>query len=200
MEISAMKKLLICLLLFTALPVSAQEETLLKGKVESSGFGGPVVKFAEIENELSVLVGGRGGWIINHTFVIGGGGYGLVTENIERGRTIAGNPILLTMGYGGLELEYIHNSNKLIHWSVLTLIGAGGVDEREKNDGYSDRVEGDAFFIFEPAVNLELNVATFFRLGVSGNYRFIAGADFRGIQNGDLAGPAGALTLKFGKF
>jgi hypothetical protein len=195
-----MKIFLICLLLFAASPVLAQEQTLVKGKVHSGGFGGPVVKFTAIKDEFSVIVGGRGGWIINHTFVIGGGGYGLVEDTIEKGRTIAGNPIYLTMGYGGLELEYIKNSDKLIHWSVLALIGGGGVDEREKNDGYTDRVEGDAFFVFEPAVNLELNVTTFFRLCVSGNYRFIAGANFRGIQNDDLAGAAAALTFKFGKF
>lgn len=195
-----MKKLLICLLLFTALPVLAQEETLLKGKIQSGGFGGPVVKFTQIKDEFSVFVGGRGGWIINHTFVIGGGGYGLVTENIERGRTVAGDPIYLTMGYGGLELEYIKNSDKLIHWSILVLIGGGGVDEREKGGGYGENFVGDAFFIFEPAVNLELNVTTFFRLCMSGSYRVIAGANFRGIQNEDLTGLAGALTLKFGKF
>ncbi len=195
-----MKKLLICLLLVTALPVLAQEETLLKGKIQSGGFGGPVVKFTQIKDEFSVFVGGRGGWIINHTFVIGAGGYGLVNDNIEMGRTLLGNPIYLTMGYGGLELEYIKNSDKLIHWSILALIGGGGVDEREKGVGYGESFDGDAFFIFEPAVNLELNVTTFFRICMSGSYRFIAGTDFRGIHNDDLIAPTAALTFKFGKF
>jgi hypothetical protein len=45
-----------------------------------------------------------------------------------------------------------------------------------------------------------MNVTTFFRICFSGSYRFIAGADFRGIQNNDLIGPSGVLTLKFGRF
>lgn len=195
-----MKRFWICLLLCAAFPVLAQEETLLKGKIESGGFGAPVVKFTEIKDEFSVLVGGRGGWILNHTFVIGGGAYGLVTENIEQGRTVTGNPIYLTMGYGGLELEYIMNSDKLIHLNMLVLIGGGGVDQREKGGGYSEDFNGDVFFVFEPALNVELNVTTFFRICLGGSFRLISGADFHDIQNGDLAGPAAALTLKFGKF
>ena len=33
-----------------------------------------MVKFTEIDGEFGVLVGGRGGWIINDSFVIGAGG------------------------------------------------------------------------------------------------------------------------------
>lgn len=195
-----MKKLAIGLLLFVALPALAQEETLLKGKIESGGFGGPVVKFTEIKDEFGVFVGARGGWIINHTFVIGGGGYGLVNETIEMGTSAAGVPTFLTMGYAGLELEYIKDSDRLTHFSILALIGGGGVDELEKGAEHSDSFNGDAFFVFEPAVNLELNVTTFFRLCLSGSFRFIAGANFRDVRSEDLHGPSAALTLKFGKF
>ena len=61
-------------------PVLAQEETLISGQLEYGGYGGPVVKFTTINNDWEVMVGGRGGWIINHSFVLGGGGYGLVTD------------------------------------------------------------------------------------------------------------------------
>ena len=32
--------------------------------------------FTTLNGENAVLVGGRGGWIINHSFVLGGAGYG----------------------------------------------------------------------------------------------------------------------------
>ena len=57
-----------------------QQETLLSGNIESGGFGGFVVRFSEIGGAFAVLAGGRGGWIINHTFVLGGGGYGLAND------------------------------------------------------------------------------------------------------------------------
>ena len=182
-----------------ATPVLAQDETLISGKIESGGFGGPVVKFTQVTDEFGVLVGGRGGWIINHTFVIGGGGYGLANE--IKAKQIGPDTLLyLSLGYGGLELEYVHASNKLIHSSIQVLIGAGGVNYTER-DNHSERGrEGDTFFVVEPGVNLILNVAKSFRVGVGASYRFISGVNFNGLSNGDLSGPAATLTFKFGKF
>lgn len=57
-----------------------QEQTLIKSDVEHSGFGGPVVKATRIHDQGALMVGGRGGWIINHTLAIGGGGYGVVND------------------------------------------------------------------------------------------------------------------------
>jgi hypothetical protein len=64
------------MIMIWTLPVFAGDETLFSGNVEHGGFGGPVVKFTQIKDEFGVLVGGRGGWIINHSFVLGAGGYG----------------------------------------------------------------------------------------------------------------------------
>ena len=70
-----MKRSLIGLLLFAFFGfASAQDEQLVSGKIESGGFGAPVWKITQINGETAMLTGGRGGWIINHTFVIGGGG------------------------------------------------------------------------------------------------------------------------------
>jgi hypothetical protein len=98
------------LILLIACPVlSAQEETLLgEGKISNGGFGGPVVKFTSINKHFGVLVGGQGGWIINHTFIIGGGGYGLM-NNIKAYNAFLEESQLLNFGYGGLELHYINN-------------------------------------------------------------------------------------------
>lgn len=76
-----MKYALFLLFAIITLPVFAQEQTLIgSGEIENGGFGGPVVKVTSINGESAVFVGGRGGWIINHTFVLGGAGYGLVTN------------------------------------------------------------------------------------------------------------------------
>lgn len=187
----------------------AQEETLLqKDKITHGGFGGPVVKYTQIKGDPAVLVGGRGGWIINHSFIIGGGGYGLV-NNID-----ANNPFInyywgvrpyLNFGYGGLELEYIIQSDRLIHYSVCTLIGGGGVSYRrsliEDNNWDDDwSSPNDAFFVFEPSFNVEVNIISFMRVNAGVSYRFISGANFDDLRNSDLAGPSVMLTFKFGKF
>jgi hypothetical protein len=185
--------------------IFAQEETLVgDGGITHGGFGGPVVKFTQIKDEFGLLVGGRGGWIINHTFVIGGGGYGLV-NNIEADNLSWLTQPFINFGYGGLELEYIINSDQLMHFSVYTLIGGGTVTYRDELwddwEDWSDWDYGsDVFFVFEPAVNVEVNIASFFRLNAGVSYRVISGVDFDALENSDLAGPAAVLTLKFGKF
>ena len=190
------------ILLFTCLPIFAQEQTLVgNGDIDNGGFGGAVIKYTQIKGESAVLVGGRGGWIINHTFVIGGGGYGLVNQ-IQADYLIYDKHPFISFGYGGLELEYINQSDKLVHFSFYTLIGAGSVTYKENlwEDWDKWNTGNDDFFVFEPAVNIEINIISFFRINAGVSYRFISGLYYNDLQNSDLAGVAGSLTLKFGSF
>ena len=188
------------LLLPAALPAQ-QEQTMFSGPMDHGGFGGPVVKFTRIADHFGIFVGGRGGWILNHSFVLGGGGYGLANPNDF---TLIQNGIerRLGLGYGGVELEYINRWADVGHLTLGILIGAGGAswyDWRHEDWGYEDYYT-DAFFIAEPAVNLELNLFHFFRLGVGGSYRFVDDVELPGLSDSDMRGPAGSLTLKFGSF
>jgi len=199
-----------------AFGVSAQddEETLFQGPIEHGGFGGPVVKFTRVKDTFGLLVGGRGGWIINHSLCIGGGGYGLVNQiPADDVPGLLDLPLfepVLGMGYGGFELEYVHASNRLVHSTVSILIGGGAVGLQE---GWSGRPEWDwdwnhtgeipnwdAFFIVEPGLNAEVNIARFFRIDAGVGYRFVSGVERIGLANGDIGGPAISLTFKFGKF
>ncbi len=177
-------------------PKDKEDETLMSGKTTVGGFGAPVVKFSEINDEFAILVGGCGGLIINHAFVIGGGGYGLVND-IE----VSGLPYpeyrWLNFGYGGLLLGYVNRSRKLAHFSIHSLIGWGGLCYRTM---YYDDWYNDAIFVFEPGIDLMLNVSKNFRIGLGGSYRFVNGVDLVGLDNDDISGPSTSLTFKFGKF
>jgi len=195
-------KITILILFFTSSILFAQEETLVSGGLKSSGFGGPVIKFTQLDGKFGVLVGGRGGWIINSTFIIGGGGYGLV-NNISSEDCFCDYSPKLTFGYGGLELEYIIMSDNLIHFSIYTLFGAGAVsyrDDKGWEDWHNDFYKENTFFVAEPAVNVEVNITTFFRMSFGGGYRFISGVNKAELSNSDLSGFAGVLAFKFGSF
>ena len=211
-----MKSLMTFVLLFLlfSISISAQEETLLgSGEISSGGFGAPVVKYTQIKGDPALLIGGRGGWIINHTFVLGAGGYSLVTDvetDTPPSILFPVYPYLgsyINLGYGGLELEYIVQSDQMLHFSVYTLIGGGAVSYRgqELNDvihlsEYDYDYPNDAFFVLEPAVNAELNVTSFMRICAGFSYRFISGVRMDNLKNSDLTGPSGVLTFKFGSF
>jgi hypothetical protein len=184
-----------------------QEETLLSGPVTFGGFGGPVLKMTRLHDSFGFLVGGRGGWIINHTLSIGGGGYGLVNR-IEGPDGIPGmTDPLLSVGYGGLEIEYIRRSGRLVHPVISLLLGAGSAGYRESweedldpgNDG-EDNPTWDSFFIAEPGIAVELNVTGFMRIDAGASYRFVSGLDKNDLTASSIGGPSAVLAFKFGKF
>ncbi len=201
------------LVLLAAEGAQAQMKTLISGEVEHGGFGGPVVKASQVMGNSAVFVGGRGGWIVNHRYVLGGGGYGMASRMDARGEAEAfyldedgmREDLTLQFGYGGVEFEWIGRPDNLIHYSFYTLIGAGGVTYVEKDDdnGRNDRHDSDrsdAVFVMEPAVNGEINVTEWFRIALGVSYRHVTDVDLVGVDDADLSGVSGALTFKFGKF
>jgi hypothetical protein len=184
-----MKKILvICSLIILLIPalIWAQEKTLITGEIESGGYGGPVLKLVSIKGQTSLLLGGYGGWIINHRFVVGGGGYGLVNDVRVEGNQLG-------LGYGGLILEYVGLWDRMIHFTVPVLIGYGNAD-------YNSKVN-DGFFALEPGLNAELNVIRWFRIDAGIGYLFVSGIDnLPGLGSNDVGGLQGTLAFKFGKF
>lgn len=202
-----MKNIAILLIGFCAMPLCAREQTLFSGTMDHGGYGGPVVKFSQIgpNQDVGVLVGGQGGWIINHSFVVGGGGYGL-TNDVNADwydiRTYDGEPqpYVLDFGYGGLLLAFISNSDDLIHYEVFGLFGGGGANYRLKNQVPHNNNDSDGLFVAEPGANIMLNVTPYFRIGVGGSYRYVQGVDLVGLDDGDLSGMSGHIVFKFGAF
>jgi hypothetical protein len=170
-----------------------EEETLISGGIDSGGFGALVFKFSGVNDQFAGFAGARGGWIINHQFVVGAGGYGL-TSNIcldEDGSCFLRQ---IEFGYGGFEFEYIGLWNRVAHYSLQLLIGGGGVTLPLRG------FPSDAVFVAEPAARLELNVTKWFRLNLGAGYRFVSGLDLASLENSDLSAFSGVLEFKFGSF
>ena len=184
--------------LFSTVSLFGQAETLLSSNLKSGGFGGPVIKFTQVNGEFGLLIGGRGGWIINHAFVIGGGGYGL-TSSVSSNIIQDGELLNLTMGYGGVEMEYIYLSDSLVHASIYLLLGGGGLTYKDFSNGEYPKII-DKFWVANPSINIEVNITPFFRIAVGAGYRFITDVDLGYLTNSDIAGVEGVLTFKFGKF
>jgi hypothetical protein len=201
-----MKRISISILLITAIFVSAsaQQKTLLDSDNFSlGGYFSPVVKFSSIHDELGVFVGARAGLILNHTLSVGFGGYGLASYVDALNRGPLGERHM-EMGYGGLDIEYIINPNELVHFSVSTLIGGGGVlfnDRSWSSDYWDDHDRNvNAFFIAEPAVNIDLNVTSFLKTSAGASYRFVTGLKSDVSTSSELSGAAFMLSFRVGKF
>src|SRR5262245_6250632 len=128
---------------------SAQEQTLINGNVAVRAFGEPVAKYAWINEQSSLLTGGRGGVILNRSWIIGGAGYGLVND--VHGTPNGLNGLELRFGYGGGTVEYVLMPDAVAHLSISGLVGAGGTRwVQDRGNGFDDdRTVGrsDAFFV-----------------------------------------------------
>ncbi|MBN1783079.1 hypothetical protein JW948_18230 [bacterium] len=189
---------LILIVLMIVLPCAGQEQTLAGGEIHSGGFGGPAWKVTSLNGEAGILYGGRGGWIINHTFVIGGGGYHLMSD-IRADRTDEnGKPLYLSLNYGGFEMEYIHESDKLVHWTAHLFIGTGNVWLNTRDP--DETVEDDRIYIVEPIANIEVNILKWLRLNIGAGYRLAMGVDLDDFSTSEISGVSSMLMLKFGNF
>jgi len=87
-------------------------------------------------------------------------------------------------------LSIMPNSYALVHPVISFQTGGGRVN---LSDGQSDRV-----FIFQPSAGMEINIFTWFHLGIEGGYRFITNSDLPGVSQQDLSSPFAQLNLRFG--
>jgi len=110
-------------------------------------------------------------------------------------------------GYGGFFVEPILFPNFPVHVSFPIMIGGGGLvlndhtwhDYDWEND-YYEPYDWDSYFVFEPGMEIELNVVKYFRVAFGGSYRLTNGLHISELPKDMMNGFNGAVTLKFGWF
>ncbi len=189
------KATFILILIASSLMIKAQDDemrTLFGNKpIHLGGFGGPFMSFTTIDGKFAHIMGGGGGLIINDFFI---GGYGMgLTNAIPYLNT--GNKI--NFGHGGFWLGYNFSSKRMVHPALHLQLGWGQVSQVTRNGdpiGQADRV-----FVVIPTLEVEMNVTTFFKLGLGANYRSVFLTDQEYSFN-DLSAPEIFLSFKFGAF
>ena len=175
-------------------------------KTHNGFYFAPVVRLSAIDNEFAVLPGFKGAWTINRSVSLGFEGYGLA-PTITRSDITEDFKVRSLMGYGGFFIEPIIQSNKLVHLTLPLMFGAGwfGYIEDWSNQGsnhynHDDLVDDQVFWVIEPGANVEMNIASFFRVGLGASYRFTQDLEMLNTPKNALRGASYSLTLKFGKF
>ena len=176
------------------------------------------------ENEPQTIVGGRqegqtivSGWFVSPTFATTGWGgaleyspglrggvylnrrldIGLAVNALANGDSHLGASDGGNFGtYGGLLLQYVVHSNHLVHLTVESTIGDGQWCASDANNDCS----GKRFIVFEPAANLELNVARHVRFTTGVGYRFAVAGSGDGPSSRDMSSLVVRSGLVFGSF
>ncbi len=187
-------RLIIAVILCAGLTWAGEKpHTPFYDEYDNGGFGGPMLQITKIMDKSAILFGGRGGWIIDHRFVLGGAGYGLVSDVVV-GTDCEGPDAYLHMGYGGAWLEFVLRPRKIMHISLHALLGGGGLHLSD------DENKQDSFYVAEPGVTMTLNLARFIRIGAGVCYRFVSGLDKTLLRDSDLAGMGCQFFIGFGRF
>lgn len=184
----------------TAQPGAGQGPLVLE-RVESGFMIAPDVKATDIDGEFGALAGAYGGWVIEKTLLVGAGGYWLANGSDD-----------LEMAYGGLVVEWLARTDRSIGFGARGLIGGGqatlsdtrtiaarfgGRNGRNPASEARDirfRFE-ETFLVFEPQLNVLLNLTKHIRVNVGAGYRvtgYTRGAGDR------LNGPSGSIAVQFG--
>ncbi len=155
-------------------------------KISNGGYGAFNIGYTQIESRDALRIGGRAAWIVNHRLALGLAGYGFI-DNLDKNYDVSEDPsqYFLTGGYGGFLIEPIIMPNSPVHFSIPILLGGGGITAVEANNWshYHDNnnyyYDVDAYFVFEPGVDIEFNIVKFFRIALGASYRLTNGVNLR---------------------
>jgi len=192
------KNLMFLVALFMCVSMNSQVHTIDGENLTNGGYGGPVSKVGLVNGNPVLLTGGRGAWIINHKLALGGGSYSMVTD--LKTSEISNNEknLFMNLNYGGIEMEYIFNYDKLVHLTVQSMFGGGTLNLLEHNPTVT--TNSDKIFMVEPSLNVEVNINSWLHIGVGASYRYSVGLDIAEISPSDINGFSGLIILKFGSF
>ncbi|MGB5665899.1 MAG: hypothetical protein WBM53_03540 [Maribacter sp.] len=198
------KILIIALMLFSTLGFSQEIKTSFSNDSSSKslsfgGYGGPLIEAPYINNDWGLVIGGKGGVVINRKFAIGGIGKRLVSSNNFLGDNLNGNEeASLNLSYwaGGLFGEYFFKLENPLHISIPINFMAGGI---AVNDGNCE-IDSSGIFFIEPGINLEFCISKYFIPALNVSYRQVLGSSLVNLSNQDVSGVNIGLLLKFGKF
>ena len=166
----------------------------------------PVIKFTTINGHGSNLLGVKGGWIINNSFVIGAEYYALnsdVTPNWVD--PFGGHSPLIKFTTGGLNFEYIFFHQNMISASAEIFLGGAGIILQPS------AYYGGDFLVWEPQLNANVNLNEWFHLSLGVSYRITSALDIYHIDGSgnfppldfpikNLRGWTGTISFVFGMY
>jgi hypothetical protein len=159
-------------------------------------FLAPTFATSGFRGELAYSPGLRGGLYLNRRLAIGVAVNGIVSDASYVHEDDAG-----TFGtYGGLLVQYVLQSNRVLHASVEATVGSGRWCSSTYSDSRPNSCAGKDFLAFEPAANVELNVARHLRVSTGVGYRFAVAGSGEGPSSRDMSSLVVRSALVFGSF
>ena len=186
--------------LFTILILIISTASFFAQGFESGAFVSPVFKYTRFINQEALVIGGKGGWIINKKFVLGAGYY-VLTSDVKTSYHDAQNhqDVMMNFNYGGLEFEYLFLYDSKFNISLDMLLGGGGesfyIQNNSKNYGTANLLK------WEPQLSMEIELYTWLHADAGISYRMISSNyEIYNVSRNDLQGINVLLNFKIGEY
>ena len=162
-----------------------------------TGYGGAAVRLTGLNGEFAALVGIEAGVNLLQRVTIGGSLLWLLNPT-PAGEFTRGAANRININYGGLAVHYTYARAKRVGGTIGGLIGGGGACVQNPENGRcADRT---GFFVGEPRLGLQIQLAKIVRLHLAFGWRLLAARAWGGPPEPRLGGPTGGATLEFGWF
>lgn len=190
-------------ILSLSLNINAQTNSVQSLKsldtISRGAFGGPKVSLINPVNKNAVMVGGQGALVLNSKFALGGFGQGMAGATQFDGHKYGYNHNLeLSMGYGGIFLEYMPFRHKLFHPSLSLPVALGGASIT--NIESDTKISKTSLWSISPRLGIDFNINTNATVSLFAGYNFIKTHDSFMIANNDLSSWEIGLCVKLGSF
>jgi hypothetical protein len=154
-------------------------------KMTTLTFGGNGALFTRINNQNTIMTGGRGSATFNHRYTIGGGGWGM-TKGVEVKSNNPDTYAFAKMGYGGIDFGYLFFPGEKLNIGTKLLIAGGAVFKEtvpeSNNNGFR------MFPVLEPSIYYQISLGKLFRFEMGASYRYIWGTNLPYASDRDLSG------------
>ena len=165
--------------------------------IAHSGFGGPVIKMTDIYNRATPMFGGKGAYLIDHSFYVGGAGYSVANNNKYESPTPVNQKY--NFSYIGVIIGHLFTPNKDFHLNTQLLFGSAIIFLYESNSEKPIELdEADYSFVGEAEVGILYDVNEFLKIELSGGFRYVHPNQYFTSQ--ELNGYSLNLGFWFGKY
>lgn len=185
---------------------SNEIRTLFNSDRSFGGYFAMSLGYTNLGTKDACVAGGRFIFVANHYLGIGFGGKGIISNSSNIPNTTLMDSYTYSNyagGYGGIYIEPIILSTNPVHIAVPLLFGGGAFQciQWTKNFDETNPMHTSVFMVFEPGIDIEFNIAKWFRIGIGASYTLSSKMDENDYYESDiLRGLNYGLTFKVGKF
>lgn len=194
-----MKNMLTMAALLATLSLSAQSAQQAKPSV--GGYGAGLAEITTVNGRVALNVGGHGGVLLNHKWMIGASGHNIFFEQKE-----ATGYRDFQFAYYGIMTEYRFKPSARVHAAIGVTAGGGFLQQKiyTNNNGGERNVswvkDGHWTAVVHPTVSLNVKLLSFMQARAHVGYRFTGDVDATKYNGNRLNGVGAGVGLAFGAF